>query len=227
MIIALFDADGTLYTAQFGRGLMKYSSEHNRKFYAWRYYAGIFPAYTLYKIKLGSREKIQYALLAHLSGMLQGLDGKQANSALEWLTHDYLLPTQRDDVIKRLKEHQAKGHKVIVVSGMLMECAELFKEHLGLEAVIGTQSEFKNGKHTGQTIPPAISGRAKVEKIRELVKSRGWDVDWASSHAYGDSITDSHMMKLVGNPVAVYPDSKLSAMAKEKNWEILGTPKEK
>jgi hypothetical protein len=26
MIVALFDADGTLYTGQFGRGLMKYSS---------------------------------------------------------------------------------------------------------------------------------------------------------------------------------------------------------
>jgi len=81
MVVALFDADGTLYTAQFGRGLMKYSSEHNRKLYAWRYYAGIFPAYTLYKIKLGSREKMQYALLIHLSGMLQGLDRKQKPTA--------------------------------------------------------------------------------------------------------------------------------------------------
>ena len=32
MIVALFDSDGTLYTGQFGRGMMKYSSEHNRKF---------------------------------------------------------------------------------------------------------------------------------------------------------------------------------------------------
>jgi HAD superfamily hydrolase (TIGR01490 family) len=226
MIIALFDADGTLYTGQFGRGLMKYSSGHGRRFYAWRYYACIFPAYTLYKIKLGSREKMQYALLAHLSGMLQGLDKEQANITLKWLAHEYLLPTQRVDVTDRLREHQAKGHKVIVVSGMLMECAEIFKEHLGLEAVIGTQPEFKNGKYTGRTIPPAISGIAKANKINELVKSRGWDVDWTSSYAYGDSITDSQMLNLVGNPVAVYPDGKLHALAKEKNWEVLGTPKE-
>jgi hypothetical protein len=83
-----------------------------------------------------------------------------------------------------------------------MECAEIFKEHFGLEAVIGTQPEFKNGKYTGRTVPPAISGIAKVGKINELVKSRGWDVDWAASYAYGDSITEPNV-EPVGNPVAV------------------------
>ena len=227
MVIALFDADGTLYTGQFGRGLMKYSSEHNRQYFAQRYYMGIAPTYLLYKVKLASREKMQHALLVKLSGMLEGLNQEQAHAALSWLLHDYLLATQRADVLKRLREHQAKGHKVIIVSGMFMECAEIFREHLGIEAAIGTQPEFKDGRYTGETIPPLVSGKAKVEKIHELVKSRGWDVDWASSYAYGDSITDSHMLNLVGNPVAVYPDSKLHELAKEKNWEVLGTPKEK
>jgi len=62
--------------------------------------------------------------------------------------------------------------------------------------------------------------------VRELVQSRGWDVDWAASYAYGDSFTDHHMLNLVEHPVAVYPDAKLHALAKEKNWEVLGTPKE-
>ena len=226
MIVALFDADGTLYTGQFGRGMMKYSSDHHRRFFARRYYASILPAYLLYKLKLGSREIMQYALLANVSGMLQGLDQEQADAALTWLLHDYLLPTQRADVMKRLKEHQAKGHKVVIVSGMLTRCAELFKEHLGIDGAIGTQPEFKNGKFTGRTIPPAISGTVKAEKIHGLVKFNDWDVDWASSYAYGDSFTDRYMMDLVGHPVAVYPDVKLHALAKEKNWEVLGTPKE-
>lgn len=226
MIIALFDADGTLYTGQFGRGLMKYSSEHNRRFFAQRYYFRILPTYMLYKLKLGNREKVQRALLAYLSGMLQGLDLEQANAALTWLAFEYLLPTQREDVIKRMKEHSAKGHKVIIVSGMFTECAEIFKAHFGMDGAIGTQSEFKDGRYTGKNIPPLISGAVKVDKVRELVKARGWDVDWAASYAYGDSFSDSHMLNLVGNPVAVYPDKKLHTLAKEKNWEVLGTPKE-
>ena len=39
MIVALFDSDGTLYTGQFGRGMMKYSDEHGRKYFSRRYYA--------------------------------------------------------------------------------------------------------------------------------------------------------------------------------------------
>lgn len=82
MILALFYSDGTLYTGQFGRGLMKYSSEHNRRFFAWRYYAGIPPTYAAYKAKLGSWQNLQHALLANLSSMLQGLDESQAKTAL-------------------------------------------------------------------------------------------------------------------------------------------------
>jgi HAD superfamily hydrolase (TIGR01490 family) len=226
MILALFDSDGTLYTGQFGRGMMKYSSEHDRKFYAWRYYAGILPAYAAYKAKLGNWQNLQRALLANLSGMLQGLDESQAKAALTWLVTEYLLPTQRTDVFKRLRDHQAQGHKTIIVSGMLTPSAEILKERIGVEAALGTQPELINGKYSGRTIPPIMSGATKASQVQELVQLRGWDVDWAASFAYGDSFTDHHMMSLVGHPVAVYPDSKLHALAKEKNWEVLGTPKD-
>jgi len=226
MIVALFDSDGTLYTGQFGRGMMRYSTEHKRRYFAWRYYAGILPAYAAYKAKLGSWQNLQHALLANLSGMLQGLDESQAKAALTWLVTEYLLPTQRADVFKRLKDHQAQGHKVIIVSGMLTPSAEILKEQIGAEAALGTQTEFINGKYTGQSIQPLMSGATKASKVQELVQSRGWDVDWASSFAYGDSFTDQHMLSLVGHPVAVYPDAKLHALAQEKNWEVLGKPKD-
>ena len=58
MIVALFDSDGTLYTGQFGRGMMKYSTEHNRRLLAWRYYASVLPAYIAYKVKLGSWQNL-------------------------------------------------------------------------------------------------------------------------------------------------------------------------
>jgi HAD superfamily hydrolase (TIGR01490 family) len=226
MIVALFDSDGTLYTGQFGRGLMKYSSEHDRKYYAWRYYASIMPSYFLYKAKIGNWETIQRNLLAGLSGMLQGFNHEQADVALRWLLHEYLLPTQRPDVMKRLKEHQAQGHKVIVISGMLMQAAQILREILQIDAAIGSQPELINGRYTGKTLLPHVSGQAKVEKAHELIKSRGWDVDWSASYAYGDSFTDQNMLSMVGNPVTVYPDAKLYRLAKEKRWEVLGTPRE-
>jgi phosphoserine phosphatase len=157
MIVALFDSDGTLYTGQFGRGMMKYSTEHKRRYFAWRYYAGILPAYLLFKVKLTSWENIQHIVSVGLSGMLQGLDQEQVKTTLTWLVHEYLLPTQRTDTIKRLRDHQVQGHKIIIVSGMLMPAAEILRDHLRADAAIGTQSEFANGKYTGKRVPPLIS----------------------------------------------------------------------
>jgi phosphoserine phosphatase len=84
-------------------------------------------------------------------------------------------------------------------------------------------NQVQNGKYTGKR-SSLISGTAKAKKIYELVNPYA-DVDWAELR-YGDSFTDRHMMGLVGNPVAVYPDAKLLALSKEKNWEVLGIPKE-
>ena len=226
MIVALFDSDGTLYTGQFGRGLMKYSTEHGRRFYAWRYYASILPTYFMYKAKLGKWESMQRNLLVGLSGMLQGFNRERADSALTWLVREFLLPTQRPDVMEKMREHQSKGHKIIVISGMLMPAAEILRDTLKADEAIGTQSEFINGRYTGKTLKPHVSGQTKVDKVVELFKGRSWDIDLAASYAYGDSITDQNMLGLVGNPVAVYPDAKLHALAKEKNWQVLGTPKE-
>lgn len=226
MIVALFDSDGTLYTGQFGRGLMKHSTEHGRRLYAWRYYAGIMPTYFMYKAKMGNWETMQRKLLVGLSGMLQGFNREQTNVALTWLVHKYLLPTQRPDVMAKLKEHQSKGHKIVIISGMLMPAAEILRDALNADGAIGTQPEFSGGRYTGKTLMPHVSGQTKVDKVRELFRARGWDVDLSASYAYGDSITDQNMLSLVGNPSAVYPDAKLHALAKEKNWQVLGTPKE-
>jgi HAD superfamily hydrolase (TIGR01490 family) len=128
--------------------------------------------------------------------------------------------------MKKLKEHQAQGHKVIVISGMLMQAAHILREALQIDDAIGSQPEIINGRYTGKTFLPHVSGQTKAEKAHELFKARGWDVDLSASYAYGDSITDQHMLNMVGHPVAVYPDAKLHTLAKEKNWQVLGTPKE-
>ena len=226
MIVALFDSDGTLYTGQFGRGLMKYSSEHGRRIFAWRYYASILPTYILYKAKLANWETLQRPLLANLSGMIQGLDQQQATQALTWLLLEYLLPTQRADVMERLRGHQAQGHKVIIVSGMFTGAAEILREHIQADGALGTQAEFINGRFTGRSFLPVMSGATKATQVQEFARARGWEVDWSASYAYGDSFTDHHMLELVGHPVAVYPEHKLHTLAKEKNWEVVGTPKQ-
>ncbi|MFT5811610.1 MAG: phosphoserine phosphatase, partial [Rubritalea sp.] len=42
-----------------------------------------------------------------------------------------------------------------------------------------------------------------------------------NSYFYSDSINDLPLLEQVATPVAVNPDEKLSAIATERNWQVL------
>ena len=226
MIVALFDSDGTLYSNQMGWGMMKYEEINGRRNRARLYYASLMPGYLLNKSGLIKPERFQHTLIMGLTNFFKGLSLEDGMSLFNWVVNEYLLPSKRGDVVDRVKKHQQQGHQVVIASGSFTPCLDIIGKHFGVDHLIGTQLEIQNERYTGNIIPPLITGTAKAEKIRELLSTYREDVDWASSYAYGDSFTDRDMLGLVGHPVAVYPDKKLHKLAKEKNWEILGTPKQ-
>ena len=91
--------------------------------------------------------------------------------------------------------------------------------------VVGTKLELKDGRYTGRFIPPVITGADKDCYAREFFLNNNPDVDWESSYAYADSITDTGLFNMVGHPVIVYPDQKLYALASSNNWKIIGEAK--
>ena len=214
-----------MYTGQFGIELTRHLSTKGRRFYGWRYYAIVYTLFFLSKIKLVSVQSRQRTILTGLSGLMQGCTEKEALEAYQWMLEHVMIPTQRLEVVTRLREHQVKGHKVVIISGMLSPALELLRTHLGADGCIGTESEIRDGRYSGRSVPPAIMGADKAIQAREYFQARGMQVDWSASFAYGDSITDRDMLELVGHPVAVYPDRKLYALAQSENWEVLGTPK--
>ena len=224
MITALFDADGTLYTAAFGIELTKHLNTQGRQWYGRRYFANVYTHYLLNKLKLIGQEKLQRSILGGLSGLMQGCTREYAADAYHWMLEHIILPTQRADVIARLRTHQAQGHKVVLVSGMTRPALELLQNHLGADGCIGTEPEIVDDRYTGRTLL-TITGMDKATQSRAYFRSHNLDVDWSASFAYGDSFTDRQMLESVGHPVAVYPDQRLHALALERHWEVFGAPK--
>ena len=221
-IAALFDCDGTLYSAQYGRGLMKYAAEYGHKWAVRRYYASLLPLYFLRKVKLISDEAYHLPLTSRMAWMVKGMDEEEFRRLSDCLVTDYLLPTERAEVVARLREHQAKGHVVLLVSAQLHPSLEVFAKHYNPDGFIGTYLELKDGRYTGKIIPPVITGQVKDRYARQFFSSRNIEVDWEASYAYADSITDTGLLGLVGHPVAVHPDAKLHALAQSENWEMIG-----
>jgi phosphoserine phosphatase len=90
---------------------------------------------------------------------------------------------------------------------------------LAIHEVIGTKIPMKNGSLDTDNAIYHIQGERKNEMIDQALQ--GYDIDWKNSSAYGDSISDITVLELVGNPVAVRPESRLQAIAEERKWEIL------
>jgi hypothetical protein len=51
-------------------------------------------------------------------------DLQAAGAAFAWIAEHYMQPLVRPDVLARLRDHQAAGHRVIVVSGTLAAHAQ-------------------------------------------------------------------------------------------------------
>ena len=224
-IAALFDCDGTLFSAQYGRGLMKYSSNHGRKGIARAYYASLVLPYFLNKYGLLSDETFNRSVTSRLAWMVKGMTEIEFNNTSEWIIKEHILPTERNEVIARLRDHQSNGHVILLVSGWLTPSLELLGTHYKANGVVGTKLEFRDGRYTGRIIPPVITGADKDYYARKFFSDNKLDIDWESSYAYADSITDIDLFNMVGHPVPASPDTKLYNLAVSKNWEIIGNPK--
>ena len=221
-IAALFDCDGTLYSAQYGRGLMKYASANGHKGAVRTYYASMAPLLALRKLKLIAEEQFHRPLTSRMAWMVKGMSEEQFRRLSEYMFNEYLLPTERTEVVARLRDHQSKGHAVLLVSAQLYPSLEILSKYYNATGFVGTKIELENGRYTRRIIPPVITGTDKERYARHFFSANNIVVDWEASYAYADSITDTGLLGMVGHPVAVYPDAKLFAMAKSGNWEIIG-----
>lgn len=224
-IAALFDCDGTLYAAQYGWGLMKFAAERGRKSAVRRYYASLLPLIVLRKSRLITDEQFHRPLTSRMPWMIKGMSTEEFRDLGECLYRDYLLPTERTEVAERLRDHQSRGHAVLLVSAQLLPTLEILGDHYKADGVVGTKVELRNGRYTGRIVPPVITGTDKDRYAREFFSARKMEIDWEASYAYADSITDTGLLTMVGHPVAVHPDAKLFALAGSRNWEMIGEPK--
>ena len=114
--------------------------------------------------------------------------------------------------------HLDAGQQVWLVTATPVELATVIATRLGLTGALGTVAEVRNGVYTGHLDGPPLHGLAKAEAIRAIAAREGLDLSRCS--AYSDSSNDIPMLSIVGNPVAVNPDSTLRAHARENGWKI-------
>jgi HAD superfamily hydrolase (TIGR01490 family) len=122
------------------------------------------------------------------------------------------------DAITRMRAHQQRGERAIVVSSSLIDLVEPLADRLGLDGSIASHAETRDGRYTGG-VKTFLHGMAKAAAVRGYAAEH--DIDLAGSSAYTDSRSDIQLLQAVGHPFAVNPDRALKAAAGANNWPIL------
>src|SRR3954451_23183081 len=130
-----------------------------------------------------------------------------------------ILPRVYPQMLDVAWRHQDAGRPVYIVTAASQEMAELLAMVLVFDGGIGARSEVRDGVYTGQPDGPFTYREGKAEAIREVAAREG--ISLADSWAYSDSESDLPMLRVVGHPVAVNPDTELARVARAEAWEIM------
>jgi fatty acyl-CoA reductase len=117
-----------------------------------------------------------------------------------------------------VKEHQAQGHRIVLLTGSLSVLLQPLKEKLKADWLIATELGRDNGRFTGEIAGLHPRGENKLRLLKELSRTQGLDL--SQSYAYGDHIQDSYLFRAIGHPVAVNPSWRLKRLARRHRWPI-------
>jgi len=132
------------------------------------------------------------------------------------------MPLMRPDIVAILKAHKANGDTLLLLSGMFTQFLKVAAEKRGADFAVGTQLGIQDNIYTERIIKPSCFGENKAKLLKDFINQKNWEVDFDKSIFYADSKYDLSAFRLVGNPVATYPDKELYQIAVSNKWRIIG-----
>jgi HAD superfamily hydrolase (TIGR01490 family) len=114
---------------------------------------------------------------------------------------------------------RADGHLLILTTATNRFITAPIARELGLENLIATEPEIKDGAFTGRIAGTPNLREGKVTRLEAWLAQRGLTLGaFRQSWFYSDSVNDLPLLLRVTHPVAVNADPALAAVAREKGW---------
>ena len=214
MALTLFDLDNTLITNDsdylWGQYLVENNivdpqqyEEKNRQF---------FEDYEQGKLDIDS----------YLRFSLEPLTQFPLQQLYQWRTHyvqSVIEPLIAPGTPALLKKHRDQGDTLVIISATNLFVTEPIAALLGIEHILSTVPEMKDGKYTGNYIGIPTFQQGKVTALQNWMQQHKKDL--TGSSFYSDSHNDLPLLEQVDYPFAVNPDERLEATARQRNWPIL------
>ena len=214
MNLALFDLDNTILAGDsdynWSRFLIQEGyldgaihAEKNEKFYA-DYKAGTLDIYAFVEFQFKPLARNPRTVL---------------NQLLKKYVEEVIKPMITEKARALVKRHQDEGDLIIVITATNSFITKPIAELFGIENLIGTDPEEKEGEFTGKVSGLPSFKEGKVTRLESWLKGKNLSLaSFEKSYFYSDSHNDLPLMQKVTHPVAVDSDDVLSEYAKSKGW---------
>lgn len=214
MNLAIFDLDNTILAGDsdynWSRFLIQEGyldgaihAEKNEKFYA-DYKAGTLDIYAFVEFQFKPLARNPRTVL---------------NQLLKKYVEEVIKPMITEKARALVKRHQDEGDLIIVITATNSFITKPIAELFGIENLIGTDPEEKEGEFTGKVSGLPSFKEGKVTRLEAWLKGKNLSLaSFEKSYFYSDSHNDLPLMQKVTHPVAVDSDDVLSEYAKSKGW---------
>ena len=118
-----------------------------------------------------------------------------------------------------VQKHQDNGDTLLVITATNSFITGPIVKHFGIPHLLATEPKIVHGRYVAEIDGVPCFQEGKVTRLHQWLNEQDLNLD--DSYFYTDSHNDLPLMEVVTNPVAVNPDEKLLAIAKDRNWEII------
>lgn len=218
MKLAIFDLDNTLLGGDsdhaWGEYLIKAGlvdpvqhRNRNDEFYHQYLYGGLdiheYVAFTINPIKTLSADE----------------RGRLHDEFMREFIQPMLLPAASE----LLQSHRAQGHHTLIITATNEFITAPIARMLGVDSLLATELETDGGVYTGRIRGVPSFKEGKVTRLQQWLASGPAEKNLSLSDSifYSDSINDLPLLQAAAEAVAVDPDPRLAACAREHGWPVI------
>jgi HAD superfamily hydrolase (TIGR01490 family) len=154
-------------------------------------------------------------------GLLAGKSPEQLEPLRQEFLTSWVVPRIPTVALQLVQQHQDAGDLVVMTTATSRFITELTARHFSVEHLLAIEPELVDGLFTGGSTGVLNMRQGKVDRLHEWMLARGIALRDFHSTAYSDSMNDLPLLEAVNEPIAVDPDARLAAIAKERGWKVL------
>jgi HAD superfamily hydrolase (TIGR01490 family) len=155
-------------------------------------------------------------------GTLAGRSAGEWQALRRSFVDERVVPRVPAAALELVARHRDAGDQLVLTTATCRYLSEPTAAHLGIAQLIATECETDaDGRFTGRSQGVLNMREGKLQRLQDWLARQQLQLADCDTTLYSDSINDLPLLGAVRHAVAVNPDPRLHAVARERGWPVI------